>query len=275
MNIFGIDFTSAPRRQKPITLAAGIIDGSSLTIHSIENIVDFPGFERWLDTPGPWVAGIDFPFGQPRKLIDDLGWPSKWAEYVAIVGKLKKAEFEKTLRDYRDSQPAGKKHHYRKVDQLAGAVSPMMMYGVPVGKMFFEGAPRLLHSGVSVMPCRPTGNDRVVVEVYPALAASRWISRAPYKNDTKAKQNQVQKMNRARIVKHLCSGDNVLFYGIRVILKGGVEQLCIDDPSGDSLDAVLCALQAAWAFVHRDDDFGIPGDVDACEGWIVDPVLYK
>ena len=37
--------------------------------------------------------------------------------------------------------------------------------------------------------------------------------------------------------------------------------------SGDTLDAVLCLLQAAWA--RTQPRWGLPPDVDPLEGWIV------
>ncbi len=50
-----------------------------------------------------------------------------------------------------------------------------------------------------------------------------------------------------------------------------LEQTLINDPTGDTLDALLACVQAAWA--SRQDSFGIPVEVDALEGWIVDPSL--
>jgi hypothetical protein len=46
----------------------------------------------------------------------------------------------------------------------------------------------------------------------------------------------------------------------------------VDDASGDSLDAVLCLLQAAWGqqqFAMGDRLYGLPADLDPLEGWIV------
>lgn len=43
----------------------------------------------------------------------------------------------------------------------------------------------------------------------------------------------------------------------------------ITDPTGDALDAALCAVQAAWACSQP--DYGIPDGCDPVEGWIVDP----
>ncbi|MDG2273864.1 MAG: hypothetical protein P8L39_16320, partial [Halioglobus sp.] len=45
-----------------------------------------------------------------------------------------------------------------------------------------------------------------------------------------------------------------------------------DDPSGDSLDALLCAVQAAWSWTQRSKNYGEPEGSDALEGWIADPL---
>lgn len=47
----------------------------------------------------------------------------------------------------------------------------------------------------------------------------------------------------------------------------------IEDPTGDNLDALLCAVQTGWAYKQRDQGYGIPSDYDPLEGWIVDPEL--
>ena len=48
-----------------------------------------------------------------------------------------------------------------------------------------------------------------------------------------------------------------------------LSQTLINDGSGDYLDAVLCAIMAAWAYQRRDQDYGLPPDTDPLEGWIV------
>ena len=45
----------------------------------------------------------------------------------------------------------------------------------------------------------------------------------------------------------------------------------VEDPSGDELDALLCATQAAWAWAKRNQNFGLPADSDPLEGWIAHP----
>lgn len=75
MRIYGIDFTSRPTRRKPITCLECRLDGGVLSAGTLESLKSFDAFEDILQRPGPWIAGIDFPFGQPRKLIETLGWP--------------------------------------------------------------------------------------------------------------------------------------------------------------------------------------------------------
>jgi hypothetical protein len=49
-----------------------------------------------------------------------------------------------------------------------------------------------------------------------------------------------------------------------------MEEMLVQDGMGDMLDAVLCALQAGWAYLERERGYGIPADCDRDEGWIVD-----
>jgi hypothetical protein len=41
------------------------------------------------------------------------------------------------------------------------------------------------------------------------------------------------------------------------------------DASGDTLDACLCALQAAWALLKGAPLYGLPEGMDPVEGWIL------
>ena len=273
MRIYGVDFTSAPSKRKPITCASCILSGIQLLVEDIFPIANFDGFEQWLRQSGPWLAALDFPFGQPRQLLTRLGWPLTWDGYVGLVSSMGKAEFERTLQDYQDSRPAGDKQHMRVTDKLAGSRSPMMLHRVPVGKMFFQGAPRLLASGVSVLPCYPRSTDRIVIEGYPALVARRWSSKQSYKSDERAKQTTEQWRVRQYLADGIRSLSFLERYGIQLSLTDEQAQRLVEEPMGDELDAVLCAIQAAWAYTQRDKNYGILGACDAVEGWIVDPSL--
>jgi hypothetical protein len=46
-----------------------------------------------------------------------------------------------------------------------------------------------------------------------------------------------------------------------------------DDPGADDLDALICAVQAAWGWINRDKNYGAPENFDKLEGWIADPAL--
>lgn len=62
----------------------------------------------------------------------------------------------------------------------------MMLHRVPAGKMFYEGAPRLLQAGVSILPCLPRADARLVFEDYPALVARRYVGMRGYRSDTRS-----------------------------------------------------------------------------------------
>lgn len=274
MTIYGVDFTSAPSPRKPITCAQGRLDERILVIETIDYFANFASFDRFLNRPGPWVGGFDFPFGQPRRLIEALGWPLDWSSYVDRLTQIGLDAFAAELKAYRDSQPPGDKHHLRRVDQLSGAISPMMLYGVPVGKMFFYGAPRLLDAGISILPHYPRPDTRVAIEAYPALPARIWAT-ASYKSDTKAKQTVEREQQRQRIVAGLDS-ELTQHYQLQLLLTDALRDRMVRDASGDVLDAVLACVQAAWAYGQREkNNYGIPADVDPLEGWIPDPSLLS
>jgi len=275
MIIYGLDFTSAPRRQKPITYAKCLLADGLLCVQEFANFISFGQLEEFLQISGPWIAGFDFPFGQPRKLIANLGWPFTWDGYVKLVGDMTKDEFVETLAQYRKNRPKGDKQHMRLIDRRANSCSPMMLFGVPVGKMFFEGAPRFLDSGACIIPNHPLDSDRIIVEAYPALVARKFISDTSYKNDRKSKQTAEQRDARIRIADGLSSERLKELYGFSVKLNDVKAQRCIEEPGADVLDSVLCAVQAAWAYENREENYGIPAECDPLEGWITDPEMRE
>src|SRR6266702_3190016 len=272
MRIYGIDFTSAPSHNKPITCAECKLQDNRLRVQNCLKLVSFDDFEAFLRSDGPWLAAIDFPFGQPRKLISNLEWPETWEGYMQIIASMSKKEFEETLKRYGESRTIGDKLHLRVTDVLTDARSPMMLYRVPVGKMFFEGATRLLRANVSILPCRLTADTRMVVEGYPALVARRFIGKQSYKSDERKKQTKERKMARWEIVNGLRSNEIVKWYGFRVELTDEMSERLVEDPMGDELDAVLCGVQGGWAWLQRFNGYDIPEVCKRMEGWIVDPL---
>jgi len=270
MQILGIDFTSSPSARKKITCVRANLQGDELRVVDLERWTDFGAFESALIQPGPWIAGIDFPFGQSTRFIENIGWPPNWRDYVAHVGKLSRKEFREQLDAYRNARPPGDKEHRRATDIAAGAISPQKLFGVPVGLMFFEGAPRLLASGATVPGVVEGPSDRIVVEAYPGVLARRLIGRVSYKNDSKKKQTLAQLGARRDVLLRLKADDMLATHGVRVVADDDIA----DDPCGDDLDALLCAVQAAAAWIARDQGFGAPAGLDSNEGWIAEPTIY-
>ena len=148
----------------------------------------------------------------------------------------------------------------------------MMLFRVPVGKIFYQGAPRLLASGVRVEPCRRNGDERVAVEAYPAVVARRFLGRMAYKRDGVPDTTE-RKSAREKLLGGLESATFREVYGFTVEMDGSWKEEFVGDPSADALDSLLCAIQAAWAYKKRDESYGVPPECDPNEGWILDPAL--
>lgn len=134
----------------------------------------------------------------------------------------------------------------------------------PVVIMLHTGTPRLLESGVH-LPAHQIAGDasRVALEAYPGYLA-RLITRDSYKSDTVAKQNRARREARLRIFASITNADSPA--GLRAVVPKLWQRTILDDQSGDHLDALLCALQAAQA--GKFPGFGLPSGIDLLEGWI-------
>ena len=273
VKIYGLDFTSTPSRRKPLILVGCTLTGDTLRPESSEVIADFEEFRAFLVGDGPWVCGMDFPFGQPRSLVEALGWPASWEGYVGKVSRLSKDEFEDAIKADMATRPPGSKFRYRLADRRSRSTSAMRLFRVPVGKMFYRGAPILLRSGVSVEPCRPSEAGRVAVESYPAVVARRFLGKRGYKSDERKKQTAAHTEAREELVEGLGSGVLREAYGFTVEVDGAWRERLVADPMADELDSLLCAVQAAWAYTRRDEGWGVPAECDRDEGWILDPRL--
>lgn len=266
MALLGVDFTSAPRKAKPITVAHGRLDGDTVRLLALETIADWPGFEALLARPGPWLAALDFPFSLPRAALDALGWPhGHWAAVMDHLAHLSRADFRAALDADRQSRPMGARYPHRVTDQAAASHSPMKLVTPPVGLMCFEGAPRLRAAGLSLPGMHAGDPDRVAVEAYPGLLA-RAVTRASYKSDERRRQNPERAATRAAILAAVEAGQALP--GVRLgVAEAQRQQLCTDG-SGDLLDAALALVQAAWCLQRKAANYGCPPGTDALEGWI-------
>jgi hypothetical protein len=267
VRIYGVDFTCAPRRAKPITVASGLLRGKTLQIQAVEKLESFAAFEAFLARPGPWLGGFDFPFSLPRELVSDLAWPAEWRALVAHCAALTRLELRAALDDYRASRPVGMKYAHRATDYPAGSSSPMKLVNPPVALMFHEGARRLLASGLHLPALSDGDRSRVALEAYPGLLARKQLGvRDSYKSDTRSEHTPARRAVRRTIVQALKTGKPL---GIKLEVEPGLERELVNDGSGDLLDAAICAVQAAWGWKRRDANFGLPAGTVPDEGWIV------
>ena len=263
MRVYGVDFTCAPRRAKPITVASGFLRDKTLVIEEIERLETFAAFEAFLARPGPWIGGFDFPFSLPRELVHDLAWPSDWRSLLEHCRSMSRLEFRAVLDAYRQTRPAGRRYAHRATDIPAGSSSPMKLVNPPVALMFHEGAPRLLAAGVHIPALRDGDPSRVALEAYPGLLARKQLRmRDSYKSDTRSEQTAARRAVRRKIVAALAAGQP-----LQISLRTRMEKDLVADGSGDLLDAVICAVQAGWA--SKRPRYGLPADVPPDEGWIV------
>lgn len=262
--LHGVDFTSAPRKAKPITVASGRLHEQVLTLESLQTFPDFDSFSAWLAQPGPWVGGFDFPFSLPRELAEQLGWPTTWPELIQHYASLSRETIRETFKAVCDARPVGSKFLHRATDLLAQSSSSMKWVNPPVAYMLHAGAPLLLEAGVSIPLMQQGDPDRIALEAYPGMVA-RSITRESYKNDSKALQTPERRAARLAILKALEKGDHPK----QIMLDAGsFRRRLLDDGSGDLLDAVLCMLLAAWGWQRREENYGLPPH-DPLEGWIV------
>lgn len=267
MLLHGVDFTSAPRSKKGITIASGSVDGDVFRLHSLTTLHDFAAFAAWLARPGPWLGAFDFPFSLPRELVVQLGWPQQWAGLIRHVASLSRAHVRETFKAVCDARAVGNKFIHRATDLPAGSSSPMKWVNPPVAYMLHAGAPLLLEAGVTVYGQHAGDPARIALEAYPGMLA-RSITRASYKNDAPAMQTPERYAARRAILDAVGQGA----YPHAIRLDAGEHGDALqNDGSGDLLDAALCALLAAWAWQRRTSQFGLP-DFDPLEGWIVGAV---
>ncbi|HEY8605788.1 MAG TPA: DUF429 domain-containing protein [Noviherbaspirillum sp.] len=262
MNIIGVDFTSAPRKAKPITVAHGVADGTLLRIERLVRHPDWASYEAWLAQPGNWIGGFDFPFGLSRELVDFLGWPGEWDALVRHCAAIDRAALRAIFKAYCDGRPAGSKFAHRATDRPAGSSPSMKWVNPPVAYMFHEGTRRLLQAGVTVFGLHDGDPDRIALEAYPGLLA-RAVTRASYKSDERARQTPARRQARVAILQSLLQDTHP--FGIRVRMEAGLSAEVLEDGTADLLDAVLCAVAAAWA--ARRARFGMPERMDPVEGW--------
>ena len=265
--LIGVDFSSRPTRRKPIVAATGRRHGAVLKLERLDRFETDTAFAAWLAGMPAWVGGFDLPFGLSRPLVEALGWPTDWAASMDHYAQLTRPVIRDTFAAFCDARPAGSKFAPRACEAPAGSSPSMKWVNPPVAYMMHAGVPLLRAAGAH-FPAheapRP-GAPRIALEAYPGLTARELLARRSYKSDDAAKQTPDRLIARKDLVDALEQGRSRL--GLRLKLTAAQRDALAADGSGDSIDAVLCLLQAAWA--RQQPDWGLPPGVDPLEGWIV------
>jgi hypothetical protein len=233
----------------------------------LEKIDTLAGFGTWLAQPSKWVGGFDFPFGLPRELVEHLGWPLQWRNCIDHYASLSRSDIRTTFAAFCDARPAGSKFANRAFDKRAGSSPSMKWVNPPVAYMLHAAMPSLLAAGVHIPGLHEGDRGRVALEAYPGLLARELIGRRSYKSDEKAKQTPERLIARKDLLTALEIGRTRL--GLRLKLTHAQRDALVQDASGDSLDAALCLVQAAWAQRQGAPRYGLPEHLDPLEGWIV------
>ena len=268
--VIGCDFSSSPSKRKSIVIATGSFNNKRIVLSKIEQIDSLNGFNIWLKEHKNWVGAFDLPFGLPRELVETLGWPTEWKSCIDHYASLSREVIRATFKSFCDERPVGGKFAHRTTDLPAGSSPSMKWVNPPVAYMLHAGVPRLIEAGVHIPALLDGDVQRVALEGYPGLLAREVLGNRSYKSDDKAKQTPERLIARKDVVTQLELGQTRL--DLRLKLTHAQRDALIDDASGDSLDAVLCMMQAAWALEKHQEgakNYGLPAKVDPLEGWIV------
>lgn len=276
MQLLGCDFSSSPSRRKPIVVAWGARHSGRVVFSHLERLETLDDFSRLLKEPRAWVGGFDLPFGLPRELVETLGWPLDWAQCMHHYASLSRAEIRDQFAAFCNARPVGGKFAHRATDKPAGSSPSMKWVNPPVAFMLHAGVPRLIDAGVylpglqSVLAAEAQEHARVGLEAYPGLLAREVLGSRSYKSDDKTRQTPERLIARKDLLNALETGQTRL--ALRLKLTHAQRDRLVEDASGDSLDAVLCLVQAAWAWGQHQSGaplYGLPQALDPLEGWIV------
>lgn len=238
----------------------------------LEKLASLDEFSDCLLREGAWLGAFDLPFGLPRELVQTLGWPTEWRRCIAYFASLSRAEIRDHFAGFCNARPAGGKFAHRATDKPAGSSPSMKWVNPPVAYMLHAGVPRLLAAGVYLPGLQPLcqASAKVALEAYPGMLAREVLGQRSYKSDDPAKQTPERLIARKDLLTALELGQTRL--DLRLKLSHAQHDDLVADASGDSLDATLCLLQAAWAQQQHQAGaplYGLPSDMDTLEGWIV------
>lgn len=301
--LLGLDFSSAPSKRKPLTLAWGVRIGQVVRLERVDELPTLQALEALLapdaraqhaTLSSGFVMGCDFPFGLPRAFVDALAahGPGDIPQNLAPQQDAPKAPSDALIQalhhhchdragfqqlvdgwgqTWHTDRPAGSKLIHRVTDRAMpglSSTSPLQTRYVPVGKMYFEGLHRLVQADLTLPGLRTGRPEAIALEAYPGLLAGELLGKRSYKSETDATPERL--IARMDLVDALEQGRTRL--GLRLKLSPAQRDHLVADAKGDRLDAVLCLLQAAWAQLQTErgaPNWGLPDKIDPVEGWIL------
>ena len=267
--LLGCDFSSSPTRRKPIVLAWGRCQGARVHLERLQRCDSLTEWGQVMAQEAEWVGGFDLPFGLPRALVAQLNWPQTWRACMDHYASLDRAQIRATFKAFCDARPVGQKFAHRATDGPAGSSPSMKWVNPPVAFMLHAGVPVLIQAGVHFPGLHAGDTRRVALEAYPGLLARAVLGGRSYKSDDRAKQTPERLIARKDLIHAMEMGQAL---EMRLVLSHAQRDALVEDASADSLDAVLCLMQAAWAAQRRaqgDLLCGLPAQLDPLEGWIV------
>jgi hypothetical protein len=293
--LIGCDFSSSPSKRKPIVVARGSLLNRTPAAHvvQLDGLLFFQTLNEFLDflnkpssSSAPCIGGFDLPFGLPREFVAHMGWPTAWADCMAHYCALSRPELRLLFKAFCDARPTGSKFAHRATDLPAGSSPSMKWVNPPVAWMMHAGVPLLRQAGWTFPYMEDANPQKIALEAYPGLLAREVVGHRSYKSDDQNKQTPDRWLARKEILHALDMSQTK--WGLRLKLKAAQHDALVADASGDALDAVLCLVQAAWAWVQHEKytqrnaaekasvslvgaepgAYGLP-KFDPLEGWIV------
>jgi len=293
--LIGCDFSSSPSKRKPIVVARGamLARPSATNAVQLEGLLFFqtlPEFLEFLQKPSvssaQCLGGFDLPFGLPREFVAHMRWPTTWAESMAQFTSFSRQDLRLEFKAFCDARPAGAKFAHRATDLPAGSSPSMKWVNPPVAWMMHAGVPLLRQAGWTFPYMEDADPQKIALEAYPGLLAREVVGHRSYKSDDQNKQTSDRWLARKEILHALDMSQTK--WGLRLKLTSAQHDALVADASGDSLDAVLCMVQAAWALKQHEKfqtsraaqgsgagligaepgAYGLP-KFDPLEGWIV------
>lgn len=247
--VLGVDFSGARDAGNKIWIAEAHVTGDGIEIDSCLRARDLAGgavdraaalraLTRHLAGRGHALAGLDFPFSLPRRLIPE----SRWEDFIA--GFARRYPTPEAFRDHCTARGGGRELK-RRTDIEARV--PFSAYNLRLYRQTYWGIREVLHPLIAgdaarVIPIQTLVRDRPgIAEICPASILKREGLYLSYKGRGAAPREA-----RASIVEQLIER--------RLLRRPAtpIHSRLLDDPGGDALDAVIAAIGAARVIADPD-----------------------